>query len=356
MQNNSKGGAASPRKIRVIRKNPVQGRGGAFASNQMENSQLVSAPAAIGRVSKGGRAQISAVAGGDLRVRVKYREYVQDITGSVAFALQQFNINPGLSTLFPWLSTLASMFESYKFNRLNLLFRSSSPSAQAGKTFLAVDWDVLDSAPASKQAMMQERTKADANVWLDLNLGSDSADLLKFGVQRYVRTGSAPVGSDLKTYDVGMLNVASQGVTNAPVIGELWVEYDVDLITPNTAPAPISEKITAGGASIAAASPFGATPVLAGNVPVVVAADGKTLTFQQGGNYFMELNGTGTATSFTPGGTATVTALTLVTSGAALIEGWSISTTPGQTVTVVGTGGTITALVARLAPYNVNLQ
>lgn len=246
----------------------------------------VMAPAAFGSVRGASRPQISTGPrrDADLRIRVRHREYVQDITGSVAFALQQLNINPGLASLFPWLSNLAALFESYQFNSLTFQFRTEGGTAQAGKILLAVDWDVLDNPPATKQAMMQERTKADAQTWVNFDLVCDLRDLLKFGVQRYIRNGAAPSVSDLKTYDVGMFNLATQGVTGAPVVGELWVEYDVELITPNTAPLLLTTE-RFSGATPTSASIVGAAPVITGGALVTVS--GNVVTFLAAGKYFV---------------------------------------------------------------------
>jgi hypothetical protein len=316
------------------------------------SERQVNAPAALGSVQGASRPNFSSsTSNGDLRVRVRHREYVTDITGSVAFAVAQYNINPGLASLFPWLSGLAALFESYKFNRLSFQYRTESSTSQVGKALLAVDWDVLDAAPLSKQAMMQERTKADGPTWVNFDLKCDLADLLKFGVQRYIRSGSQPAGSDLKTYDVGMLNVGSQGCTNAPVIGELWIEYDVELITPNTSAGPPSGKIISGSA-VSNAAIFGTAPTVTGNSSV--AASGSTLTFAQPGMWLVDVIAQGTLSAITVT-TGTVTVITSAIAGnvsEAIISSVIEVTAVGQTLIYSSPTGTVTSSITRIAAYN----
>jgi hypothetical protein len=320
------------------------------------------APSAIGNIAGSRRAQIqSASVGGDLRVRVRHREYVEDITGSVSFAVQQLNINPGLSSLFPWLSQLAGLFESYKFNKLVFQYRTESATAQVGKAMLMVDWDVLDAAPANKVAMMQERTKADAQTWVNFDLPCDLSDLLKFGVQRFVRVGSAPANTDLKTYDVGMLNVATQGCTNSPVIGELYVEYDIELITPNTASnsSASTEVIASNGGSVSNTNMSGAAPVYESSGPIIGATiAANTITFPQVGQYLLHIVWTGSLSAITYStGSATVLAVDpILTSGtgAELILAVTV-TAANQTVIFTGPTGTVTVTYIIITPVAVAL-
>jgi hypothetical protein len=322
----------------------------------MNGERGLSIPAAIGTLQGASRPMMSSmVRSGDLRVRVRHREYITDITGSVLFAVAQYSINPGLALLFPWLSRLAVLFESYLFHALKFQFRTEAPSSQAGKIMLAADWDALDAAPSTKTGMMQERTKADAPVWSNLDLVCDLADLRKFGVQRFIRQGSAPTASDLKTYDVGVFNIASQGVTTAPVIGELWVEYDLELITPNTAPEPASAKIVSGSA-VSNASFYGTSPTTTGVLTVVPSAN--TITFSNVGQYLVETLVTGTLSVITTStGTATqATAIGIQSTGSgAAFSNVVTVTAPGQTFIYSSPTGTVTSTTTRISQYLASL-
>jgi hypothetical protein len=171
---------------------------------------------------------------GDGRVRVRHREYLADVAGSVAFAATGFAINPGIATSFPWLSNIAVNFESYLFRALSFEYETQKSASTSGTIMMAVDFDAADAAPASKTALMTYHNAVRSAVWGECCYRSDMMDLRKFGVQRYVRSGALAANLDIKTYDVGNLFVATQGEADTSAIGELYVVYDVELITPQT--------------------------------------------------------------------------------------------------------------------------
>jgi len=298
--------------------------------------------------------------GGDLRIRVKHREYVQDILGTAAFTLVQLNINPGLAQLFPWLSGIAALFESYKFNNLKFCYESQTNATVSGKAYFSADWDVTDVAPANKQQQMQERSKASDMIFEDFCLNCDKNDLEKFGIQRYVRVGNAPAGTDLKTYDVGVFNQSTQNCAVTTAVGELWVEYDLELITPNPSPnaGALSAAISSGGV-VSNAAFLGTVPVIVGSLPVSVDPTGEIFTIKAVGQYLVEVAGTGTLSAFTltAGGAANtnnvVTTLTgMVSSGAAWVQSYRAEVNvPGATFTFSAPTGTVTATAVRIAPY-----
>lgn len=244
------------------------------------------APVAVSQSMGSSRPQISSDSkSGDLRVRVRHREYIKDIAGSVAYAVEQIAINPGLSVMFPWLSQMAGLFESYKFNQLSFEYKTESATTAKGKVVLSVDWDAADAAPLSKQLQLQERTKLDCSAWAVARMNCDQADLWKFGPQRYVRSG-AVANTDIKTYDVGNLNVGTQGMADTSAVGELYVAYDVELITPNQAqPSPPSLHIN--GDTPTSASMLGAQTPTAGSSPLATVV-GNVVTFAKAGSYLVE--------------------------------------------------------------------
>lgn len=295
----------------------------------------------------------SVASSSDLRINVRHKEFVADISGSVAYSASSYSINPGLSPLFPWLSGMASLFESYRFKRLVFHYRTSSSTATGGKVLLSVDWDAADATPDTKVGQLQERTKADDAAWANFSLICDQADLNKFGPQRFVRQGSVS-STDIKTYDVGNLILGVSGMSGTSVVGELWVEYDVELMTPNTAPAPLSAKVVAA-TSISNAQIFGSAPVTTGSLAVTPSV--STLTFNRVGTYVVDYGFTGTLSAMTfTTGTATVTNAFSVVSGSN--ASWSLIVkvlSIGQTVIASSPTGTVTACVCRVGLYDYSL-
>jgi len=163
---------------------------------------------------------------------VTNKEYIGDVTSANAsFLINSFNVNPGLSGTFPWLSAIANRFESYIFSDLRFIYEPICPTSVPGSVMMAIDYDALDSPPANKVSLMSFKGASRTSPWDRTDFNARTIDLRKFGIQRYVR--SAAVVGDLKTYDVGNLVVATQNTpATATTLGELYVQYTVRLYTP----------------------------------------------------------------------------------------------------------------------------
>jgi len=191
--------------------------------------------------TNGAQRQVAVAYGGSIRQRaptmrsqngsmvVVHREYVADITSAAttAFNAIQLPINPGMST-FPWLSTIAKNFEKYRIKKLTYHFESLVGSITPGSVMLAIDMDAADALPSSKAQMLQSQNAARCNVW-----ATCQTRLPEAAKQLYNRSSALASSQDIKTYDVGNLTVATQGVTPAStVVGELWVDYEIELAIP----------------------------------------------------------------------------------------------------------------------------
>jgi hypothetical protein len=360
-QNNSN--RAIPRQVRrvIVRQKPaaaaqraVQRVLGIPPSNQRMGPPPVSL---IRATAQQGRPRIASQRGdkGDLRINVRFREYVQDIAGSVAYAAQSLSINPGLTSLFPWLASIANNFESYCFNKLGFEYRTEASSNTTGKVILTTDYDASDPLPASKQTQLQERAKADDACWQNFSLELDSPDLKKLP-QRYIRSAGQPANTDIKMYDVGNLIIGTQGEANTNVIGELYVHYDVDLITPNPSGllAGQSQKLVSG-ASASANTGLLASAVSTGASVATVYAN-NILAFAQPGQYFVEFLMTGTgitaiAAAF-GGGTIVQLANLVLASGVSCVCSVAITVTAsGQFLTFNPTSTTVVSTTVHVAPF-----
>jgi len=196
------------------------------------------------------------------------REFLQDISGSTAFTLQNFLINPGLFATFPFLSALAVNFEQYEM--LGLVFEFKSTSATAlnstntalGVVIMATNYDTLDANFASKQQMEAYEFSTSCAPSQSALHPIECDPRLNALSNMYVRSTSVPVGADQRFYDLGNFQLATTGMQAAAVIGELWVSYHVRLLKPKL-PTPLGANLLcahlseAPNASATAAAPFG---------------------------------------------------------------------------------------------------
>lgn len=226
---------------------------------------------------------------------------------------------------------------------------------------LAVDFDAADDPPSTKVQLMSYHNAVRSAVWQESCFTCDSKDLQKFGSKRYIRSGAVPASADVKTYDVGNLQLFSQGIVASGDCGEIYVVYDVDLQTPQLNRSALIDALSfklesAVGAVIPAATPFGRA-VLTGQLPLTF--DPSTIVFKTNCQLIINVvtGGTGllSAANFA-GSTATVVLLPAVINGATATDMryvLLITALANQFLacSLSGTATTITELTFRAAPY-----
>jgi len=179
-------------------------------------------------------------------VWVTHTEFVQNVTatataaGSTLFQQQQFALNPGLSTTFPFLSQLAQNFEMYDFHGLMFQYKPTSGESGAasnslGKVMLAVNYDP-DAGPFLNSVQLENYDYAcSTKPALGLVHGVETANHQQAVNMMYVRTGTS--SKDKVFTDLGTLTVATEGVpasgAGTQIIGELWVTYSIRLSRAN---------------------------------------------------------------------------------------------------------------------------
>lgn len=162
--------------------------------------------------------------------RVKHSEYVKDVVGSMDFEGEGFPINPGVSELFPWLSSIAKRYESYQFKNLKFRFETTSPTSTAGSVILTVDYNPDGQVPNSKVEALAMESAVRTPPWGSVEHVSLGHNLTK-RKSYYVRNNKSGVEKDL--YDTGLFSMMVEGVpTETGSIGEMYVDYEIDLITP----------------------------------------------------------------------------------------------------------------------------
>jgi len=312
--------------------------------NKMKSSVNVSAPVSQARISISKPAQFKASKNGD--VRVIHREYCQDLPGSVGFNEDSFFINPGRSTLFPWLSSLANNFESYIFNRLRFCYETESSTASTGTVILAVDYDASDPVPSSKAQVMAYQGAVRSPAWAPCCFEASKESLSK-RKSYFVRLGAVPSGSDIHLYDVGVFYACTQGMASTAAVGELYVEYDVTLMTPQLNDIGIGQSLWAHYSGTTNAAPFVTALGTLALLPSSTGTTASTTTFTFNSSWegiaSVVLTGTGIGTDGSAG-TATVSSIGEVTNagGTEIVSVTAIKATPGQTFVLGIANTTIT--------------
>lgn len=193
---------------------------------------------------------------------VCHREYLGDIQGTAGFNNTSYPLNPGMDVTFPWLSSLASNYQEYKFHGLVFEFRSLVTDfvvgGAPGVIVMSTNYNADAPLYTTKQQMENAEFAVATKPTINLMHGVECADQQTILPQRYVRSGNVATGQDLRLYDTGNFQFAT---ASNPIqdLGELWVSYCVEFfkpILPTVSPAVgIASRVSRTGA--ASATPFG---------------------------------------------------------------------------------------------------
>lgn len=293
-------GKNAPKEKKTVRFQSGKGQQASPKPEKVKQGEVKrkSAPIAQGISVRTQRPKMKTLPNGDCLIT--HREYIQDVvagTGTPSvFSNTTIPINPGQRGTFQWLSRVAVNYESYNFEKLDFVYQTEAPTTLGGTLVLAVIYDATEPAAATKQQAMAYRSAIRSAPWFECKHVSRSEDLHK-SKSSYVRPGSQPANTDLKTYDIGYLNLITQGVTTASsVLGELYVEYTVRLMTPVFEDASflaLGGTIT-GANTQTAPNPLGIAPTLGAGTTGVTVDALSNITFQFAGTYLLDILYTGT--------------------------------------------------------------
>lgn len=232
---------------------------------------------------------------------VSRREFVGTVTNGavttfgltpLSTSMPGYDINPSVYNMFPWLSNIANCYERFRFNRLAFHFLPSQATSTAGRFYAAVDYDYDDNPALTKTEMMGNKTAVESPVWNECRLECDPQSLNRDLPYRYVSCSTRGLEVEGRTAFSGFLMCAFDTPT-ANCLMDLWVEYDVELVT------PVNESVSQQFSSAADAYATASTATTAGAGPYYGFPNAtKNVT-------------TGTVRVVTPG-TATTPAMTIL--------------------------------------------
>jgi hypothetical protein len=214
---------------------------------------------------------------------ISHREPLGDISGSVAFAKREYNINPGDSITFPWLSGVAQNYSQYKIHGMIFTFESRSAEAlnstntALGTLLIATQYNVNERAYSNKQEMensvFSTATKPSNSAMHPIECDPQEKVLELM----YVRTPDQSGTEDPRFYDLGTVTVATVGMQAAAIIGEIWVTYEIEFFKPILIPGGYNSPLWAHQAITAPTNINPLGPVIAantGNMSLTVSAVG----------------------------------------------------------------------------------
>lgn len=179
------------------------------------------------------KAQISRGANGSMRV--VNREFIGNVTdlGTGFQLINRYRINAASQKTFRWLSTIAKAFENYKFRMLRFRYIPRCSTTSQGSILMLPDYDAADASPPTEIEACSHVNAVEEVIWEELVCVLKPESLNRAYKSHFNCTDTRFDGSvqDEKTLDAAQFFVFVES-SSAGTDGKLWVEYDVELTTP----------------------------------------------------------------------------------------------------------------------------
>lgn len=227
----------------------------ATTRRQKVKSHQVRAPTAIGTIATTSPPKVGSNRAGS-PLPVTHREYIYNVESSQAFNTWTFPLQPGDPTTFPWLRRMASLYERYRMCRCFFGYEPCCASTTVGSIVLCPDYDAEDAAPTSFLQATSNVAAVHGQAWSPLQCIIDPRKVHGSFQRLYTRTGNA--GTDLKTYDGGNLNLGvSDFADDGTLVGRLFVDYTLELHTPQGAGSEILCSVAVFAEALSASTLIG---------------------------------------------------------------------------------------------------
>lgn len=273
---------------------------------------------------------------------ITHREYITDIvsgpnitSGSTAFDIQKFALQPGNAATFPWLASIAANYEEYDIQGMVFAYVATSGESVAstntalGTVILATEYDPTKPDFVNKQAMENYSFATSAKPSVSQLHAIECAKIRTPVKQLYVRSGSS-IGTDVRWSDFGNFYIATVGCpASGTTLGELWVTYKIKLIKPRL---PITVgfggQIASGvisRAGITTANPFGTSTLRVAGPLLIEVISNVSFRFRALPNmdYYIICNYAGTVMSNIVGPSVT---------GGVFLNAFDANTSPASVV------------------------
>jgi hypothetical protein len=188
------------------------------------------APVSIGTRLATSSPKFSTTAGS---ITVTHRELLGFVTLSTQSTSDLGFVNPTNPYLFPWLSTIAGMYDKYRINSLVLDYIPTCATSQTGQVALA--WDPSGNDATTTYIEMFNMKCVNSQPWLPLSLRIPPSDVKLMGENAV----SSSVAQDY--YNHGRLTL---GVDGSGTTGMHYMTYSITLLNPQPT-APVSTVIDA---------------------------------------------------------------------------------------------------------------
>lgn len=173
-------------------------------------------------------------------VSIKHREeianFFRHVTDGSQFQATHITINPGDFSAFPWLAGICASFEQWKLNALTVRYQPTCPMTTQGRFAMYIDYDTDDEVCKDMSELTTMYRSVTSPVYKECSI---KYDLTKKQVNKYFVNDSGNRDTTSRFSDAGMVVLATEGLANNSKPGIVWLEYDIQLLTPQYSTRPV---------------------------------------------------------------------------------------------------------------------
>jgi len=161
-------------------------------------------------------------------------------------AVPGYDLSITSGILFPWGSQVGFAFEKFRFRKLKFELVPSQATTTAGRVYMAVDPDWSDDVPDLKQRVMGYMISVNAPVWESVHLNVPCSVINSTVDWRFCSPSTRTAEVEPRMAYAGFL-VIGYDTPVANCLWDLWVDYEVDLMSPTSedlGPATVSQTFT----------------------------------------------------------------------------------------------------------------
>jgi hypothetical protein len=211
------------------------------------------------------------------KFRYRRREYLGTITGSAqgSYFDVKYNqlMNPGNPNFSPWSTPMAANFESYRYLRMSIQYVPRIGTNTEGYVAISADMNPNDPVPENDIVAFQNEKTKTCSAWdhMEVQLSKEMISKRKTFFCRKNNVANGPI----ELYDTGRLFIFTGGQTDASprLIGQLFIEYEIEFMTPEGHNTQQETAITNATAGLSQTNPI----------------NGSNLTIEQTGDFIKEI-------------------------------------------------------------------
>lgn len=157
---------------------------------------------------------------------------------NTAEALGGYLIYPTNASLFPWLASIATKFEQYKWRHINVQYVSSIADGTTvlnlGNIMSYIDYDPNQNvAPATVGQFMNQAGAVTSKPTQSFQMGVQSShNPFELKWTRQAAAGAVVAAADPRMYADGRLYISGDNLPLNTSVGYLWIEYSIELYKP----------------------------------------------------------------------------------------------------------------------------